>query len=463
MKTIPCLALLLLAPPSLQAADDVPQMKFNDVKEVAPGVFFRYSSIHATDKTVPFGGSNHIWIVMEDYVIVIDANFPKEAADVIKDIRKTTDKPIRYVLDTHHHGDHAYGNAVWVKEGATIVGQRNCFRLMTTKGPEEFAQAGRGPMGRKDVAESTLRAPSLVFDDRLVFDDGRQRVEFFYVGHMHTTGDAFAYLPKHKLLCTGDACVNGAFNFMGHSDTASWIKCLERLEQLDVRMILPGHGPPAAAKDLLGKQKRYFVELRKQVQVGIDAKQSLEDITKAMDMPWYKEWTGKDAKDNGDNVKHVYEELTGKLKPYDTVAQLGTLEGDSYCKATPGWTKPKRIVIPNLPPGRLAELKHAAPEIEFIRARTTEEAVKLVADADAVLGFCGPELLHSGAKLRWVQIGAEPVANDLVASLGKAKISLTTTEPVARSTSPDVEWQLWRENVRRFAAGERLLAVAALR
>src|SRR6266540_6261512 len=87
----------------------IPEMKFNDVKEIAPGVFFRYSSISASDKTIPFGGSNHTWIIFKDYVVVIDANFPKEAADVIADIKKTTKKPIKYVLDTHHHGDHAYG------------------------------------------------------------------------------------------------------------------------------------------------------------------------------------------------------------------------------------------------------------------------------------------------------------------------------------------------------------------
>src|SRR6266436_6047940 len=74
----------------------------------------------ATDKTVAFGGSNNIWVVFEDYVVVIDANFPKEAGDVIKAIKKTTNKPIRYVFDTHHHGDHSYGNAVFSAAGASI-------------------------------------------------------------------------------------------------------------------------------------------------------------------------------------------------------------------------------------------------------------------------------------------------------------------------------------------------------
>src|SRR4029077_7498052 len=98
----------------------IPEMKFNDVKELAPGVFFRYSSISATDPKVPFGGCNNTWVVFKDYVVVIDANFPKEAADVLAAVKKTTDKPVKYVLDTHHHGDHAYGNNVWSKAGAQI-------------------------------------------------------------------------------------------------------------------------------------------------------------------------------------------------------------------------------------------------------------------------------------------------------------------------------------------------------
>src|SRR5436305_14380560 len=97
----------------LWAGGELPAMKFNEVREVAPGVFFRYSAISATDLSVPFGGSNNIWVVFDEYVVVIDANFPQGATEVIAAIKKTTDKPIRYVLDSHHHGDHAYGNAVF--------------------------------------------------------------------------------------------------------------------------------------------------------------------------------------------------------------------------------------------------------------------------------------------------------------------------------------------------------------
>ena len=56
---------------------------------------------------------------------------------------------------------------------------------------------------------------------------------------------AFLYLPKHKILCTGDACTNGPFNFLGHSDTASWIRVMEKAQQLDVNIVCPGHGQRA--------------------------------------------------------------------------------------------------------------------------------------------------------------------------------------------------------------------------
>src|SRR5436305_1023454 len=88
------LATLLVLGIPARAEDPLAPMKFTDVREIAPGVFFRYSAISATDQNVPFGGSNNIWVVFEDYVVVIDANFPDGAAEVIKAVRKTTDKPI---------------------------------------------------------------------------------------------------------------------------------------------------------------------------------------------------------------------------------------------------------------------------------------------------------------------------------------------------------------------------------
>ena len=100
------LAIFLLLMTLLTGAQAAPQ-------EVASGVYFRLAE----------GGCNTGWVVFEDYVLVIDANFPNHAEEVLKEIRSTTDKPVRFVFDTHHHGDNAFGNNVFAREGAIPVAQ----------------------------------------------------------------------------------------------------------------------------------------------------------------------------------------------------------------------------------------------------------------------------------------------------------------------------------------------------
>jgi glyoxylase-like metal-dependent hydrolase (beta-lactamase superfamily II) len=438
------------------SAQEFPKMKFGDVHEIAPGVFFRYSDIRVPFDPATFAGSNNIWIVFEEYVMVYDANFPKEAGDVIAAIRKTTDKPIRYVLDSHHHGDHAYGNAVFAKAGATVIAQTNCARLLRLNGPREFEEAGKGKDGRKDVAASHLRVPDLMFDQKLVFEDKKQHVEILFFGHAHTAGDAFLYMPKHKILCTGDACTNGPFNYMGHSDTASWIRVLDKAEQLDVKIVCPGHGP-LARKDVLGKQRRYFVELREQVKKGIAANKEFDDILKSLDMPWHKEWTGIEAASRKAETQYVYDELTGRAMPYDLVEDFSKYEGRSPTKKDKDWKAPKKIIVPQLMPSRLRELKIIAPDVFFIPVKTAEEAAKEATGADAVLGFCTADIVKANPKLRWIQVDHIDKEAPL-AELGRHAIALTSLQALPDGTE-ERRWRLFRENVRRFNAGEPLLCV----
>lgn len=276
--------------------------------ELAPGVFFRKAQLEPK-----FTGCNQGWVIFKDYVLVIDANFPGQAEGVIKVIRQHTDKPIRFVFDTHYHGDHADGNQQYEKIGATVVAQERSQPLFQTKGAQGFAQSKAQADKKDEYGPLAYAMPSLYFSHKLIFDDGEQRVELLFLGHAHTAGDAVAWLPRHGILFTGDACVNGAFNYTGDGNTESWISVLTAMEELGPKHVAPGHGE-LAGKELLAMQKRYFVELRAAIRKGIDGGKTLEQIKDTHDLPFYKEWTGVEAKSRVENIEHVFSELSANKK-----------------------------------------------------------------------------------------------------------------------------------------------------
>src|SRR4029077_15232428 len=85
------------------------------LKQIVPGVWFREGDL------ANLGHSNNIIIEMKDYLIVVDANFPSGARLALETARRISPKPVKYVFDTHHHGDHAYGNPIWTEVGATTL------------------------------------------------------------------------------------------------------------------------------------------------------------------------------------------------------------------------------------------------------------------------------------------------------------------------------------------------------
>ena len=234
----------------------------NKAEKIAPDVYFHEGDIKG------HGHCNNGWIVFEDYVLVIDGNFPSGAQEIIPKIKAITAKPVRFAFDTHHHGDHAYGNQVWVENGATPVAHTGVIEEMKkyetgiySNKPGRWEDTAKG---RPDVAASKLKPPTLLYRTEMIFDDGKHRVELLHFGVAHTHGDGWAWLPKEKILFTGDACVNGAYNFTGDGNIEQWIKTLEAAKKLGAKTVCPGHGP-MGGPELLEDQQAFFVELRKQV------------------------------------------------------------------------------------------------------------------------------------------------------------------------------------------------------
>ena len=253
-------------------------------------------------------------------VLVIDANFPSGAQLIIPKIKAVTDKPIRFAFDTHHHGDHAYGNQAWVDQGAVPVANSGVIEEMKKYETGYYGdKPGRWEdmaKSRPDVAATKLKPPTLLFPRELVFDDGKHWVELRYFGVAHTHGDGFAWLPKEKILFTGDACVNGPYNYVADGDTGAWIETIEAARQLGAKTICPGHGPMGGAQ-VLEEQQKFFVELRKQVKALVDAgkdsaqvKAAVPDIKTALSQqPAIARYVGGGL---AGQVEKAYQEMGGK-------------------------------------------------------------------------------------------------------------------------------------------------------
>jgi glyoxylase-like metal-dependent hydrolase (beta-lactamase superfamily II) len=261
----------------LSSSAPVALAQINTTQNVAPGVYF-----HEGDPRR--GHSNNGWIVFDDFILVIDANYPSGAQIVMPKVKETSDKPIRFVVNTHHHPDHAYGNQLWADAGATIIA--------STKALEEMKKLETGYYGgppgkweetakvRPDVAATKLRPPILLFPDELIFDDGHRRVELHWYGTGHTPGDVYVWLPKEKVLFTGDACVNGPQNKVDDGNLHQWIKTLELVKKLGAEKVCPGHGPMGGA-EIIADQQAYFEALLAQVKTLVDAGKSAAEIKAA--------------------------------------------------------------------------------------------------------------------------------------------------------------------------------------
>jgi glyoxylase-like metal-dependent hydrolase (beta-lactamase superfamily II) len=285
------------------------------VQTLAPDVYFYEGDISK-------GHCNNGWVVFEDYVLVIDANYPSGAREVIAKIRELTKKPIRFAFDTHHHGDHAYGNQVWVDEGATPVAHTGVLdemkRLETGLFGDKPGRWEGEAKGREDLRGSKLKPPSLLFPDTLIFDDGKHRVELRHFGTAHTKGDGVAWLPKEKIVFTGDMAVNGPFNFVGDGHVASWIKTLSGVAGLGASTVGPGHGPLGDAS-VLRDQSTFFQELSAAV-TGASKGGTPETVQAAI--PTMRAQVLKNSQVTryvGDGfpaqVAKVYNELTGLTLP----------------------------------------------------------------------------------------------------------------------------------------------------
>ncbi len=281
---------------------------------IAPGV---YAAIGTGTLNV---GSNSAVIVNQDDVAVVDSHIsPESAQAMLRELKTITDKPVRYLIDTHFHYDHTNGNQLFASP-VEIIGHEFTRRRLTGDVLEKgmFADLVRGlpkqlddlrarAAAEQDAAvkarlteqlrvQSSFAAslkdlkvtpPNVVMTDRMTLYRGDREIRLLFLGRGHTGGDVVVYLPKEKVLCSGDLLVNGIANLVdGYVN--EWPDTLEKLKPLDFVDVIPGHGDPFKGKERIDWFQAYLRDLWKQTVPLHEQHVPAADAAKRIDMTAHK-------------------------------------------------------------------------------------------------------------------------------------------------------------------------------
>ncbi len=303
--------------PSAPVQTAAPQPATHRFQEIAPGVHF------AVGTGVVNLVSNSLVIVNDDHVVVVDSHVTPDAArTLIASVATLTDRPIRYLVNTHFHFDHAHGNAafppdvvvvghdvtrerlagdIFAEPSFQILGSQESARAIVTQAEKRLANArtlqqraateSQLAMLRRHadaVGEVRARAPDLSLSRRLTLHGGGREIQLLFLGRGHTGGDVVVYLPAEELVFTGDLLQPGA-PYLGDGYPDEWIATLEALEELDFEWVLPGHGAPFSERAEIERFLRDFAaEARSHRAAGLPP----EEAARRMRLPGWEEYAG---------------------------------------------------------------------------------------------------------------------------------------------------------------------------
>lgn len=235
------------------------------------------------------------------------------------------------VLNTHHNGDHCWGNQLF--SGAEIIGHRLCATHFGKEQPQ-LMQMMAGMVNHNDPALATfakaladwdfngieLTPPTTLIDDRLDLDLDGIPVEILYVGPAHTAGDVVAHLPEQRIVFTGDVLFRLCSPIGWEGTYAAWMAALDRLIQLNPDVVVPGHGPLCGIEGLR-QMKEYLVYVRSESKRFFDAGVPALQAAKRIDLGPYAKWTQPER--IVFNVERAYREFRGEA--YDAPIDVLTL------------------------------------------------------------------------------------------------------------------------------------------
>jgi cyclase len=211
------------------------------------------------------GGGNVAVYLTDDGVILVDDMFDRDYPAIMEQVKSLTSKPVKYVLNTHQHEDHAGGNAKMLGASAEVIAHRNVRRNMV-----RLKQPG---------------LPRVTFSDEMDVNLGGKEVIARHYGRGHTGGDAVIYFPARKIIHTGDLFLTYPpqpfIDYDNGGSALEWTSTLDAVLKLDFDTVIPGHGPVSDRAGLL-KFRSSFENMRNRISGMVRGGKSKDEVAKTL-------------------------------------------------------------------------------------------------------------------------------------------------------------------------------------
>jgi cyclase len=268
-------------------------------------------NVYMIDGTGGFAGGNIGVSVGEDGILIVDDQYAPLSDKIQAALKGVTDKPVRFVLNTHFHGDHVGGNK-YFGQHATIIAHDNVRTRMASGNPDPDPDKHRDPAPK-------VALPIITFNNTATVHINGEDIRAVHFPHGHTDGDAVVWFTQSNVVYMGDDFFNGVFPFIDVDSGGSVKGLMKNLEEIIPQLnaqtkIIPGHGPLGTVDDL----KKFLAMLKDSyaiVDKGVKQGKSLEQLKKENVLSKYDNWNWDVFKSN-DFVEFVYKDIKGQKEEF---------------------------------------------------------------------------------------------------------------------------------------------------